>query len=119
MACAVEKQQNSYTCVLYHVMHTSAYIEAMYYEVAEEIAVWPEGKPSEQCLASSIIHSSLNLLSFHLYMRAPYNTNTVSLITYIGSEMNMSKECELQVLIICTVFVPSHSMQTLIDESNF
>ena len=60
--------------------------------------------PSVQCLASSIIHSSLNLLSFHLYMRAPYITNTVRLITYIGSEMNMSKECELQVLIICTVF---------------
>ena len=47
MACAVEKQQNSYSCVLYHVMHTSAYIEAMYYEVAEEVAVWPEGKTSE------------------------------------------------------------------------
>ena len=47
MACAVEKQQNSYSCVLYHVMHTSAYFEAMYYEVAEEVAVWPEGKASE------------------------------------------------------------------------
>ena len=47
MACAVEKQQNSYSCILYHVMHTSANFEAMYYEVAEEVAVWPEGKASE------------------------------------------------------------------------
>ena len=47
MACAVEKQQNYYSYILYHVMHTSAYIEAMYYEVAEGSVVWPEGKVSE------------------------------------------------------------------------
>ena len=47
MACAVEKQQNYYSYILYHVMHTSAYIEVIYYEVAEEVAVWPEGKASE------------------------------------------------------------------------
>ena len=47
MACAVEQQQNYYSYILYHVMHTSANFGAMYYEVAEGSAVWPEGKASE------------------------------------------------------------------------
>ena len=57
-----------------------------------------------QSLASSIIHSSLTLLSFHLCMQAPYNTDIVKLIPYIGNEIHKSKECKLQVLVVCTVF---------------
>ena len=68
-------------------------------------------------LSSSLPHSSLNpficsmscFLHYHLVPHSPfststsYNTDILKLVPYIRNEMHMSKECELEILIVCGI----------------
>ena len=68
-------------------------------------------------LSSYLPHSSLNpficsmscFFHYHLVPHSPfststsYNTDILKLVPYIRNEMHMSKECELEILIVCGI----------------